>query len=89
MPLSKESFRKKLNDNYYSNKDLRPIKKSSDNEKKAEKIDENMQTHGSNLVKMISSQKNPHQQFVKRNYPMNVTNFYSTLKNHDDNHNKL
>lgn len=89
MPLNKESFRKKLNDNYYSHKDLRPIKKTTDIEPKAERQNENMQTNGSTNVKMITSNQNPHQQFVKRKYPMNVTDFYSTLKNHDDNHNKL
>lgn len=89
MPLSKDSFRKQLNDNYFSNKDLRPIKNKTENKPQAEKNDEHMLTRGGEKVKMISSRRNPHQQFVKRKFPMNVTDFYSTLKNHDENHKKL
>lgn len=82
-------FRKNLNDNYYSNKDLRPIKKTSDEQGKAERREENLQTCGSRKVKMMESDKNPHQRFVKRDYTMNVTDFYSTLKNNDENYKKL
>jgi hypothetical protein len=87
--LTTESFRKQLNDNYYKFGDLRPIKKSSSVAPLAERKTENMQTSKSKNFRIIDQKRNPHQQFVKRRYPMNVTDFYSTLKNHDSSHKKM
>jgi hypothetical protein len=56
---------------------------------KAERKHENMQTSKTNNFRIIDQKKNPHQQFVKRQFPMNITDFYSTLKNHDSSHKKM
>lgn len=87
--MTTESFRKQLNDNYYKYGDLRPVKRSASVAALAERKNENMQTKKSKNFRIIDQKKNPHQQFVKRRYPTNVTDFYSTLKNHDESHNKL
>jgi hypothetical protein len=87
--VASESFRKELNDNYYKFGDLRPVKKVASVAALAERTTENMQTSASTNFKIFDLKSNPHQQFVKRAYPMNVTDFYSTLKNHDDTHKKM
>lgn len=75
-------------DNYYKNKDLRPTKKTSSSAAKAERTSENMQTHGSKIYKMLDK-SNAHHKFLTRNYPMNSSNFKSTLKKHNEDHKRL
>lgn len=75
-------------DNYYKFGDERNFKKRADTLGKAERRGEPMLTHGTNDIKMVTA-KNAHQQFVNRRPPMNVSDFYSTLKTHDDDHKKL
>jgi hypothetical protein len=89
MPLTKESYRKQLIDNFRKHKDLRPVKKRSTSVGGfAERKNQHFQTSGTANIKLIN-EKNAHQQYVKRQYPQNVTNFKSTLKSHPDDHKKM
>lgn len=87
-PLAQESFRKQLLDNYYNQKNLKPLKKTPSSVSRAERTSENMQTKGERDFKMLN-ESNAHQSLAKREYPMNTSDFFSTLKRHEKNHKRM